>query len=139
MSSTTPSTSRSNLDSIFSPAFRVYKRKTGKDITSHPLAAEIEACHSPDAILTVLQSQISASGQSQSGDEGSTKWLIPTVNVLYPFSAALGEGVGLVNAISSLLKGLCSNVCPSGVLTSKSHFCGHRGSPFGRALFLFCC
>jgi len=139
MSSTpTPSTSRSNLDSIFSSAFQAYKKKTGKDITSLPLAAEIESCHSPDAILAVLRSQISVLDQSQS-DEGSTKWLIPTINVLYSFSAALGEGVGLVHAVSSLLKGFCSNVCPSGVLANKSHFCGNRCSSFGRPLFRFPC
>jgi len=106
-------TSRSNLDSVFSSAFQEYKKKTGKDITSHPLAAEIQACHSPDAILAVLQSQFSTLSQSQSDNEGSTstKWLIPTINVLYSFSAALGEGAGLVNiAISPLSRKLCSDV-----------------------------
>ncbi|KAH9028023.1 hypothetical protein EDB83DRAFT_2526378 [Lactarius deliciosus] len=29
-----------------------------------------------------------------SGDDKLTKWLIPTVNVFYAFSAARGEGVG---------------------------------------------
>ena len=101
MSSTpAPSTSCSNLDSIFSSAFQAYKKKTGKDITTLPLAAEIESCHSPDAILAVLRSQISALDQPQSDEGGSTKWLVPTVNVLYSLSAAVGEGVGLVNAIS---------------------------------------
>ncbi|KAH9958868.1 hypothetical protein BC827DRAFT_545272 [Russula dissimulans] len=96
MSSTpTPSPSRSNLDFIFSSAFQSYKKKTGSDIISHPLATEIEACHSPDAILAALRRKISALGQSRSDDERSTKWLIPTVNVLYSFSGALGEGVGL--------------------------------------------
>ncbi|KAH9956963.1 hypothetical protein BC827DRAFT_1157461 [Russula dissimulans] len=99
MSSTpAPSTPQSNLDSIFNSAFRAYKKKTGKDITSHPLAAEIGACNSPDEILAVLRRQISALDQSQSDDEGpiSTKWLIPTINVVYSFSAVVGEGVGLV-------------------------------------------
>src|SRR5712675_2441553 len=129
----TPSTSRSNLDSVFSSAFQAYKKKTGKDITSHPLAAEIQACHSPDAILAVLQSQFAALGQSQSDNEGSTrtKWLIPTINVLYSFSVALSEGAGLVNiAISPLSRKLCRDVCPSGILTGKSYFCGNRCSPF---------
>ncbi|KAH9958853.1 hypothetical protein BC827DRAFT_1384996 [Russula dissimulans] len=94
MSSTpAPSTSQSNLDSIFTSAFRAYRKKTGQDITSHPLAAEIDTCHSPDAILAVLRRQIPALGQSQSDDEGSAsiKWLIPTINVLVSFSGALGE------------------------------------------------
>jgi|SRR6266850_1071461 len=98
-----PATSPSNLDSIFASSFKAYKEKTGKDITSHPLAIEIQSCHSPDAILAVLHQQIPLPSH-QSTDERFTKWLIPTVNVLYALSA-LGEGVGLVNIIKpSLLK-----------------------------------
>ena len=35
--------------------------------------------------------------QSQNGDDGLMKWVAPTVNVLYSFSATIGGGVGLVN------------------------------------------
>jgi fungal STAND N-terminal Goodbye domain len=106
MSSTpSPSTSRSNFDSIFNSALQAYKRKTGNDITSHPLANELQSCDSPDAILTVLRRQIPSFDQSQSDHEGFTKYLMPTVNVLYTFSAVLGEGVGLVGiATPSLLR-----------------------------------
>jgi hypothetical protein len=93
----TATTSHSGLDSIFASAFEAYKKKTGKDITSHPLAAELQTCNSPDAILAVLRNRISASDKSQSSDEVCTKWLTPTINVLYAFSATVGEGVGLVN------------------------------------------
>lgn len=103
-----PAISRSNLDSIFSSAFKAYKEKTGKDITSHPLAIEIQSCHSPDAILAVLRQQIPMSSQSQSTDERFTKWLIPTVNVLYAFSATIGEGVGLVNITKPSLLKICT-------------------------------
>ncbi|KAH8986404.1 hypothetical protein EDB86DRAFT_3082868 [Lactarius hatsudake] len=48
------------------------------------------------AILAVLQDQVREFDQAHSGDERLTKWLIPTVNVLYAFSAAFSEGVGLV-------------------------------------------
>jgi hypothetical protein len=92
----TATTSHSRLDAIFASAFRAYKKKTGKDITSHPLAAELQTCNSPDAVLTVLRNQIPTSDESQSSDEVRTKWLIPTINVLYAFSATLAEGVGLV-------------------------------------------
>ena len=91
-----PSTSCSNLDAIFNGALRAYKKKTGNDITSHPLAAELQSCDSPDAILAVLRRQIPTPAQSQNGDETFAKCLIPTVNVLYTLSDALGEGVGLV-------------------------------------------
>ena len=91
-----PSTSRSNLDSIFNTALKTYKKKTGKDITSHPLATELQSCDSPDAILVVLRKQIPTPDQSQNNDETFTKYLIPTVNVLYTLSDTLGEGVSLV-------------------------------------------
>ena len=133
--STSTSTSRSDLGSIFDSAIQAYKKKTGNDITTHPLATELQSCHSPDAILAVLRNQVSAIGQSHSGNdsEGLSKWLIPTVNVLYAFSATLGEGVGLVNrTIPALVKKMCSNICLSGILTRESDFCGNRYSPSGQ-------
>ena len=97
--SAVPSTSTSHFDfvSIFSAALETYKRKTDKDLTSHPLLPSLQYCDSPEAILTVLREQIPTFSRSQSGDDGLTKWVIPTVNVLYAFSTALGQGVGLVN------------------------------------------
>ena len=91
------STSHSNFVSIFNAALETYKCKTKKDLTSHPLLPTLQSCDSPEAILTVLQEQIPAFGQSQIGDDGLTKWVTPTVKVLYSFSAALGAGVGLVS------------------------------------------
>jgi hypothetical protein len=93
-----PSTSTSNSDfaSIFNAALKTYKHKTKKDLTSHPLLPRLQSCNSPEAILTALREQIPASDQSQNGDDGLTKWVSPTVNVLYAFSATVGQGVGLV-------------------------------------------
>ena len=98
-----PSTSRSNLDSIFNAALRTYKKKTGKDITSHPLATELQSCDSPDAILAVLQRQIPTPNH-----ETFAKCLIPTVNVLYTLSDTLGEGVSLVIITMSSLSNICT-------------------------------
>ena len=91
-----PSTSRSNLDSIFNAALKTYKNRTGKDIISHPLATELQSCDSPDAILAVLRRQLHTTDQSQSSDETFTQCLIPTVNILYTLTDTLGEGFGLV-------------------------------------------
>ncbi|KAH9169267.1 hypothetical protein EDB89DRAFT_2198624 [Lactarius sanguifluus] len=90
------SASSSNFESIFRTAVQAYKKRTGRDITSHPLASWLKTCDSPDAILAVLQAQVQEFDQSRRDDERLTKWLNPTVNVLYAFSATLGEGVGLV-------------------------------------------
>jgi hypothetical protein len=44
----------------------------------------------------VLQKQVQELDRSQSNDDQLTKWLDPTVNILYALSATLGEGVCLV-------------------------------------------
>jgi hypothetical protein len=89
VSSATP-----NFQPILDKALKEYKRKTGKELTTHPLAEEINGCSSPDAILAVLQGKANELNQSQSSDERLTKWLTPTVNVLNALSATLGQGVG---------------------------------------------
>jgi len=90
------STSRSNFDSIFNSALQAYKKKTGKDIASHPLATELQSCDSPNAMLAILRRRVPSLDQPASSDEGIEKCLVPIVNVLYAFSATIGEGVGLV-------------------------------------------
>jgi hypothetical protein len=75
---------------------KAYERRTKKDLLSHPLAAQLQACDSPSSILAVLQQQVQELDRSQSRNHRLTKWLDPTVNVLYSLSATLGEGVGLV-------------------------------------------
>ncbi|KAI9454246.1 hypothetical protein BJY52DRAFT_1225217 [Lactarius psammicola] len=89
-------TSSTNFEAIFTSALRAYKKQTKKDIASHPLAAQLQTCDSPESILSVLQAQVQVFDQSRSADERFTKWLDPTVNVLYAFSATLGQGVGTV-------------------------------------------
>jgi hypothetical protein len=95
---TVPSTSssQSNFATIFNAALESYKRKTKKDLTSHPLLSSLQSCDSPEAILTVLRDHIPTFNQSQNGDDRLTKWVPPIVNVLYAFSATVGQGVVLV-------------------------------------------
>ncbi|KAH9055263.1 hypothetical protein EDB87DRAFT_1642472, partial [Lactarius vividus] len=93
---TSASSSHFSFQSIFLASLRAYEKQTKKDLLSHPLAARLNSCDSPAAILTVLQDQVQDFEQSRSVDERLTKWLDPTINVLYAFSATLGEGVGLV-------------------------------------------
>ncbi|KAF8492403.1 hypothetical protein F5888DRAFT_1806836 [Russula emetica] len=89
------STSRSNFASIFNAALESYKRKTKKDLASHPLLPDLQTCESPEAVLTVLRDQVPAFNESRNSDDGLTKWVTPTVNVLYSFSETIGQGVGL--------------------------------------------
>jgi hypothetical protein len=123
-------TSSTNFEAIFTAAFEEYKKQTKKDIASHPLAAGLQSCDSPSAILAVLQAQVQAFDQSQSTNEKLTAWLYPTVNVLYAFSGTLNSTLGLVTCerstpsiytplmyvttdISTFERDFCWDWCPS--------------------------
>ena len=92
-----PHPRRFPTSSLFNAALEAYKRKTKKDLASHPLLPSLQSCDSSEAILTVLRERVPAFSDSQNSDDGLTKWVISTVNVLYSFSATLGGVVGLVN------------------------------------------
>jgi hypothetical protein len=94
----TATSSITNFETIFTAALEEYKKQTKRDIASHLLVTQLQSCDSPGAILAVLQARVQKFDQSQSVDEKWLKWLDPTVNVLYAFSATLGNGVGLVIA-----------------------------------------
>ena len=78
-----------------------YQKKTKQDLLEHPLMDQLQTCNSATDILAVLRTQVQKFEQSTSRDDKLTKWLTPTVNVLYAFSGVLGVGVGLVNPIHS--------------------------------------
>jgi hypothetical protein len=90
--------SSSHFQLIVIRALKTYERRTKKDLFAHPLAAQLQACNSPGAILLVLQQQVQVHNQSRRSYERLTHYLDHTVNVLYTFSLPLEEGasVGLV-------------------------------------------
>ena len=96
--------SSSILQTIFVASLKEYEKKTKKDILTHPLMAQLQICISPTEILTILRAQAQQFEQSTSGDDTLTKWLNPTVNVLYAFSSVIGTGVGLVNSIQAIIR-----------------------------------
>jgi hypothetical protein len=85
----------SNIQAIFDTALKSYQRKTKRDLKKHDLFERLEKCDSPRAILAAFQADIFGSSPT-CGDNGLKKWLVPTINVLYAFSATLGQGVALV-------------------------------------------
>ena len=90
--SSTPPTDSYNFKAIFEAALKAYKKKTKQNLERHALLTQLQTCDSPAAILDLLQDQV-----DPNADEGLKKWLNPTINVLYAFSATLGGGIGLVN------------------------------------------
>lgn len=82
-------TSSPNFETIFTAALEACKKKTKKDIVSHPLANELQSCDSSSAILAVLRAQVQTNDQARIAYEKWTKWLEPTVNVVSEVSAVL--------------------------------------------------
>ena len=104
MSQSPPTASSSSaLQTIFVASLKEYEKKTKNDLLTHPLMAQLQTCNSPTDILAILRAQVQQFEQSTSGDDKLTKWLNPTVNVLYAFSSVIGTGVGLVNSIQMII------------------------------------
>jgi hypothetical protein len=103
MSQTAPATASasSNFQSIFNAALEDYKRKTNKDLLKHGLTTQLEHCQSASAILDVLyrQPRVQQFIQSRTDSGSSKQWLSATATVLCAFSAALGQGVGMVSLL----------------------------------------
>ena len=99
----TTATPSSNFQLIFNNALKAYENRTKNDLLAHPLAAELQKCNTPSAILAVLHQQVQGLDQSQGSDNRWTKWLDPIVNVLYTLSETFGEGISLVNLSYALV------------------------------------
>ena len=78
-------------------ALNLYRKRTKNDLLLHPLTSQLQVCNSPADILAVLQQQVQGLDQSRNCNERWTKWLSPTVDVLYTFSETLGECIGGVS------------------------------------------
>jgi hypothetical protein len=86
---------------VLDVALEAYEKKTKTKLLTHPLAAQLQSCDTPTAILSVLQDIIRQFDHRCSSDERLSSWLSPTVNVLYTFSSALGQSVSLFRVPSS--------------------------------------
>ena len=87
----------SRFQAIFLAALKSYRKQTKEDLVTHPLVAQLQSCSSTTDILAILQDRVREFDESQGGDERLTKWLGPTVNVIFAFSAAVSGGVSLVS------------------------------------------
>ena len=127
---TTTSSSSTNFQLIMNNAMDKYKKRTKTDLISHPLAAQLQSCSSSAEILAVLQQQVQGLDQSRSSDERWSRWLDPTVNVIYVISSTLAAGVSLVclktrallRSVHSYPSGRCSRPRMSYLLGSASSF-----------------
>jgi hypothetical protein len=66
-------TSSPNFQLMFHNALKSYEKRTKNDLVAHPLAAQLQACDSPGAILIVLQQQVRELDQPRTTDERWTR------------------------------------------------------------------
>jgi fungal STAND N-terminal Goodbye domain len=118
---------------IFNAASNEYLRVTGNRLETHPFAAQLVTCHSPEAVSNVLRSQAQAFSKFREGDEKLMIWLNPTINILLAFSGMLGEGIGLV---SSLVHSFSQFLMTwfSAILSRENNLYRYRCSSRGRSL-----
>lgn len=89
---------------LFDTALQSYEKQTGMRLIDHPLARQLENCHSVDAIVDILQQQARALTEFRGDDGKVMNSLKRAVHVLHALSSSttLGEGVGLVCRMASL-------------------------------------
>jgi hypothetical protein len=87
----------SPLKVIFESALQDYESETGIALPQHPLAEQLQNCHSVESITALLQGQAQALGEFKGSDK-IMKSLKNIVSVMFSLSAsaALGDAVGLV-------------------------------------------
>ena len=119
MSPTSPMNAppQSNFQSIFNDSLRKYKKQTREDPFLHPLAAKLQSCDSPHAVLSLLQEQAT--------DERLTSWLSPVVNAIYVLSSSLGEDAGLVSYQRLFIRRCDLLTRFPGFIACKTRLCCH--------------
>ena len=108
-----------------------YEKKTKTNLHTHPLATQLQSCNSSSDILAVLLDKVNEFDEFRSHSERLSSWLGPTINVLYAFSATLGQGVGLVSLKWSTHPCL---IVFTDILARKYNLCWYRGSLLGEYL-----
>ena len=81
----------------FESALQAYEEKTGITLAQHPLARQLESCHSIEDATALLQCRVEVVNGSQENDR-IVKAINSIVSILIPLSdaASLPDAVGLV-------------------------------------------
>jgi len=85
------------FQAFFESALQAYERKAGVTLTQHPLAVQLQRCHSIEDITILLQGKAQAFGDFRASDK-ITKSIKATVSSLTPLAnaATLADAVGPV-------------------------------------------
>jgi hypothetical protein len=100
---------------LFESALQAYEKKTGISLPKHPLAEQLQRCHSVEDITALVQDQASTFSESK-GKDRIIKSIKGTISILATLSAiaSFGDVVGLVSQ-----KG--SDACSTSLTVFYSH------------------
>lgn len=86
-----------HLQVLFEAALQEYENQTGIALAKHPLAEELQNCHSVESVTAVLHKQTRAFSEYQEKDK-VLKPLQRALTVLHTLSATanFGQDIGLV-------------------------------------------
>jgi hypothetical protein len=92
-----PGPSRLHWQVLFDAALQHYETQTGIALANHPLAEQLQNCHSVESITAVLREQTQAFSEFRGRDK-ILKPLKNVISVLHALSATadLGQAIGLV-------------------------------------------
>jgi hypothetical protein len=87
-----------NLQLLFDAALKNYENQTGMKLVDHPLAKQLEDCHSVNDISDILLQQDQAFTEFCGENSKIERCIKRAVNVFHALcdSTILGEGIGLV-------------------------------------------
>ena len=92
---------------LFEAGLQAYEKKSSITLAVHPLAIQIQSCHSPESISAVLRGQAQAFTKSRGSDK-VINVIKNTLSILTALSdtATLGDSIGLVslNALMPVLQ-----------------------------------
>jgi hypothetical protein len=94
--------SSANLQLIID-ALGDYADRMGIDFSKNPLAAVLQRCNTPAAILQLLREREKAFIKFRDRNRTLINCFRPAVQVLHAFSATFGEAVGVVSRASPVL------------------------------------
>jgi hypothetical protein len=83
---------------LFESALEAYEKKTGISLPKHPLAEQLQSCHSVEDITALVQDQASTFSEFK-GKDRIMKSIKGTISILATLSAttSLGDVIGLVS------------------------------------------
>jgi hypothetical protein len=109
--------SSARFQALFESALQAYERKTGVTLSQHPLALDLQNCHTVDGITILLQGRAQAFTDFRARDR-IMRSIETIVSILAPLSdaASLADGFGLVSQadeVSHVADRLLSDIIPT--------------------------